>query len=192
MGRLDNKGIATPCGSFGEDENSRWEYLRRWAESSMMPSTRWGMLYLPLSLTQGFLFWVQEVSSTKWQPTAVQHLFMLNSKWLLAHIINTITSEIPRNFLALKCQRCLHFSLHSVTAGEKGKKARKKSEERTGRWSPGCRRYCVWPRHCRPTECGDLWWESQSNVTLNFSSQMGVWCNHRARGTGREFALHPR
>ena len=84
-----------------------------------------------------------------------------------------------------------------VGKSKKSQKEEKESEERSGRWYPGCRRYCVWPRHCRLTEC-DLLWRPMMRFSVKkwpttfpekWGHQFGVTTVHAAqRG---EFALHP-
>ena len=79
---------------------------------------------------------------------------------------------------------------------QKSQKDEKESEERSGRWYPRCRRYCVWPRNCRLTECNLLWRPmvrfSIKKMTSNFPPRnwgFGVTTVHGAQL--KEFALHP-
>ena len=82
-------------------------------------------------------------------------------------------------------------------AKKKSQKEEKESEERSGRRYPGCRRYCVWPRHCRLTECDVLW---RPIVRFSIKRWLPVSTFPRSGGFGvttvqgvqrREFALYP-
>ena len=89
-----------------------------------------------------------------------------------------------------KSSRC---QLQSGGEEQKSQKKEKESEERSGRWCPGCRRYCVWPRHCRLTECDLLWWPvmrfSIKEWLSTFPQKLGFWCDYCARGAAQRVCL---
>ena len=91
-----------------------------------------------------------------------------------------------------KSSRC---QLQGGGEEQKSQKEEKESEERYGKWYPGCRRDCVWLRHCRLTEC-DLLWRPMMRFsiikwlsTFPRNGSFGVITVHGVQH--REFALQP-
>ena len=76
---------------------------------------------------------------------------------------------------------------------QKSQKEEEESEERSGRWYPGCRRYCVWLRYCRLTEC-DLLWRPMMRFSIKkwlstFPQKLGFRCDYCARGAAQRVCL---
>ena len=94
----------------------------------------------------------------------------------------------------IKSSRC---HLQSCEEEQKRQKEEKKSEERSGRWYPGCRRYCILPRHPRLSECDLLWrpmiMRFSFKTWLSTFPQNGVclylWCDYCARGAAQRVCL---